>query len=480
MRSAVGLGWLSARRSLGSALLATIAMGVAAGGLTLAVSPFRPLPRTAAALAARLGGDVVVVNAPLAVNPRTIWEVASGRPHAYAPLPLDAVTDLLAAAPGVYTEGALLPAGSGLRWLPAEEMVAWLGAFPGVRGVAPSYLLPALESFESPSLGRTVTAPTVLRGHPLATGALANDERWIAAGRPLLDCDAGRLVALVGSERSYEAMPLGVGDVARPALGDTVTVRVPAMVIRPDGTAAFDYSRARDWTFTVVGVYHSRPPDVRPAGAPTGGESARFAPDLVIPDDTFAMIFREAVGDPRAPVRVPQAAVTMRSLGRESAVARLAAALDGAAAIPVERLLPGTPADAVLTLPPELGLYLSLALYLLAAVLLATNMWLLLVRRRTEVGVLRAVGASGRDVALMVLAEALVYALLGGAAGWLVVRAGTAWDAFRHGASLAELARLFFREAVTVGAATAGFAALFALIPAVRAARTPTMEVFRQ
>lgn len=473
MRSALGLALVNARRSLGSAVLATVAMAVAAGGLTVAVSPFRSLPASVVPLVARLGGDALVVHAPIGVSARTVWEAAGGRPPAFGPLPLDAVTDLGPVAPELYTVGALSPAGPVVRWLPAEDVVAALGGLPGVRAVAPSYLLPALESFESLELGRTVTAPILLRGHPLDTGGLAHGERWIQAGRPLLDCDAGRLVALIGAERDTRLMPYGVENVDRPRLGGTVTVRVPAIAIGEDGSARFDYSRARDWTFTIVGLYHSRPPGATGATPPQG-------PDLVIPADTFAAVYRAAAGDPAAPVRVPQAAVRLRSLGRDGLLTRLAAALPGAAVVPVERLAPGTRPDALLAVRLDLDVYIGLALYLLAGLLLATNMWLLLSRRRTEMGVLRAVGASGRDVAVMVVAEALVYALAGAAAGWLTVRLGTVWQVFQHGATQAELVRLMLREAGAVAGATVGFTLLFALIPAVRAARTPTMEVFRQ
>ncbi|MCS6915237.1 MAG: FtsX-like permease family protein [Myxococcales bacterium] len=83
-------------------------------------------------------------------------------------------------------------------------------------------------------------------------------------------------------------------------------------------------------------------------------------------------------------------------------------------------------AGLAVTLLTAVLLLVSLAIVVVATVNIAHTFFRAVVERRRELGVLRAVGASGRDVQVLVLMEAALVGLCGAAAGLL-----TAWVAAR-------------------------------------------------
>jgi putative ABC transport system permease protein len=141
-----------------------------------------------------------------------------------------------------------------------------------------------------------------------------------------------------------------------------------------------------------------------------------------------------------------------------------------------------TQASVVSTLSTILGV-LTLALAGIAAISLAVagigimNLMLVSVSERTaEVGLMRAVGARGRQIVAVFLAEALLTALLGGVLGltfgWGVVRAlGWTYPAF-PAAVPAWAAAAALGNAIAIGA-------LFGILPAYRAARLDPIASLR-
>jgi putative ABC transport system permease protein len=127
-------------------------------------------------------------------------------------------------------------------------------------------------------------------------------------------------------------------------------------------------------------------------------------------------------------------------------------AYPGVVAAALRQALPGSdvlPATEVVAGEARVVGRLNLLLLLLAlAALTASTLGLIstttatVVERSVELGVLRAIGAGGREVAMLLLGETLAVSLAGGALGWLlgslaaaVIRGGT----FGHGASLQPL-----------------------------------------
>lgn len=139
-------------------------------------------------------------------------------------------------------------------------------------------------------------------------------------------------------------------------------------------------------------------------------------------------------------------------------------------------------------------LVVSLALLLLAAVVLvvaatqiAQTFAMLVHERRREIAILRALGATGRDVAVLVLGEAAVLGLAGGALGALLARGG-AWAVDQAAHSLLQHVPLvpdgffafpWWAEALGIAVALL-FCVVGALGPARRASRLDPAAVLAQ
>ncbi len=117
---------------------------------------------------------------------------------------------------------------------------------------------------------------------------------------------------------------------------------------------------------------------------------------------------------------------------------------------------------------------------LFVTVLVGNTIVMAVNERRRELGIFRAIGFKGRQLVVMVLAEATTIALIGGALGWLAVAAMVSGSGFAIGV-----------EGVQVGAAPSwGVAALSfalvvasalvaALLPALRAGRIGIVDAIR-
>lgn len=160
----------------------------------------------------------------------------------------------------------------------------------------------------------------------------------------------------------------------------------------------------------------------------------------------------------------------------------------------VARVLPGTanpehPNEVVVTRPSDLlaaraaaagaftVLFLGLAsvALLVAAVGIANVMLMSVLERRSEIGLRRALGATGRHIALQFLVEALVLALLGGALGIIVGEAVAAGFATSQGWTVVvpPIAILGGAVAALLIGAVAG------LYPATRAAKVSPTQALR-
>lgn len=135
--------------------------------------------------------------------------------------------------------------------------------------------------------------------------------------------------------------------------------------------------------------------------------------------------------------------------------------------------------NATLAVPTELGPITGLLFFLIAGMLTMSRMLTGGAARRTEVGILKTLGARRRDVTTMALSEALAIALIGSALGFLLIRMGGLAVEVSNDVPWSVIASRTACEGALVVALASGTALLFAVAPAVRLANLTVMEVLR-
>ncbi|HAI21479.1 MAG TPA: hypothetical protein DCM14_06270, partial [Clostridiales bacterium UBA8153] len=122
---------------------------------------------------------------------------------------------------------------------------------------------------------------------------------------------------------------------------------------------------------------------------------------------------------------------------------------------------------------------LNTMLFLVAALVAATNATILVLDRRRELGVLKAVGARTQDIVVMIMTEVMVLAFAGATLGFLVVRAYATIVLITTGTPWQLIAGLFWQEWLMVLGVTGSVALAFSLIPALSTLRMTASEVLR-
>lgn len=118
-------------------------------------------------------------------------------------------------------------------------------------------------------------------------------------------------------------------------------------------------------------------------------------------------------------------------------------------------------------------------MYLNAGMLLASQMLMAVAGRRNEIGILKTIGARRRDVALLILYEAVIIALIGSLSGYLFVKVAGLHQAMANNVALSVIIRTSAREQGIVLLATLTSAIVFGVLPAWRVSRLAVMDVFR-
>lgn len=274
----------------------------------------------------------------------------------------------------------------------SDQLIATIRATPGVATAEGSYDQPV--AFRLPP-GTQRERPVMLRGVVLSS--TLDERRWtVAAGR-----------APIGPDEI--AVDLGGAAVGRAELGATVVVELP--------------TGARD--VDVVGVV-----------APAAGSPARVDPSLAVAlssahmvfDPAVAPLLLDAVGRVDRVTVLPMPGVTPDVLAArlrgvvgdgirvEATTTRLAATQHTVAAIDdgVQR---GVDAFAALSI-------------LISALVVANTLGVIVAQRSRELALLRLIGASKRQLARLVVGEAVVVGVVGAVAG-LGVGIVLAWVAAR-------------------------------------------------
>jgi len=483
------LGLLNVRRNLGRSMLSLVSMAVAAAVLTSALFLATGYPGQAyLPLRVFAGGDIMIFPRALSLgsggteSPEQDPPEGSGTlGYTFGQLERDWISDLQAYHPEAFDYGVLHR--GELPWFDVEEITARLAALPVVVDVYPYYTLPAFEVAADPlGGGNDRSGLGALRGRDVEKDRdLFYFQDYVTYGRPLAPVDEGRLRCLIDTGRT--------GTPGYGALGfipGSNEVLIPEVTFVPGaGRALFDYSKGTTYTLQTVGGYRC------------GGYST---PQRVVPLDVFLRIWDEATGG--APVVVPQVSVSVGSLFTvENAVRQIREALPGCTVVSVPaaaaegavrggfpeswsrwRSQPGDSSVMAgqVTLPSGVKLLTMALTCLLGALVVAANSLVMLTERRREIGILRAVGATRRDIMVMVLAEVAVVTLFGSALGYGLIRLAVIHNQLSGSASLATVGLTALADGLKVLAATLACAVVLGLAPALRSTSVSTMDVLRE
>ena len=94
----------------------------------------------------------------------------------------------------------------------------------------------------------------------------------------------------------------------------------------------------------------------------------------------------------------------------------------------------------------EFGSLAAILLYVNAGMLMASQMLAAVSSRRSEIGILKAIGARRKEVTAMILCEALFLALMGGASGFLLMRLAALHQSITNSVPLAVIVGSTLRE----------------------------------
>lgn len=412
----------------------------------------------------------------------------------------DLPTDATFFHPGL-AEGYLSLVGAPPATFDLTALPAGLAEVEGVAGIDAGRLLRASLVVET-AAGRSLV-PVTLRGRDIA----ADTERFdigdvVISGRYFRPSQDGEWVALVNQAGFGRNLP---------PTGGRLVVEVPTLNGRTaDGTPLVDFSVSKTFYFIVYGQYRLAlgsvplelgvPLDTSTgpghAGARPTWPVAIDEPEVWVPAGTFDKIYEEVSGQPFRFTR--QLKVTTLSLFEaKTLAAELAAALPDCTVltVPQEVALSGIRYRARLTsldpyvvkvlrqyfarstLALDVKSQLSLLAFAVAGLLVVANMYILVTQRRREIGILKAVGASGRDILVLFLTETLGYAMAGSLLGFLGVRLLTLASLFGSRTSLVEGGFLTLTTAGVVIGLTVGTSLVFGFLPAWEAARTPTASL---
>jgi hypothetical protein len=505
----VGLGLVNTRRNLGRSSMAVASMAVAALVVTSLLS-LSASSHQGAMLPQRflLGGDVIITPLKLASGAQDL-DPAGSAPGSWhlGRVPYDASGIWGEIVPWIWQYGMLGPevgvtapdGGAGGQatgpWMSPEQVDAVLtrlSSMPRVRAAVPVTMLPMLEQAESSPAGPGGPGPTY--GFLLGRNAAADRETFgryfgeLMAQGSYLEAGEGGLfgavVDMMRGQRGYAAF----------YPGNLLSVLVPAASAAPGGAPVFDCSDLEPLDLTVSGLLRTQT-DVQMSD--DQAVSAYWGTGAVlVSEETIAQIARQRGLD-----RPPVTAVAVRAgnlIDLKGLVGELRAEFPGLTVLAVSELVAATmgtgaasplmsEADVSLTsrnlvpraIPLDLNLLFSVIAFTVAALMVASNLLVLLTARRREIGILRALGATALDVGVMVMTEALTLTVAGCILGYWPIRLLSTITLFSNRLSLVRAAALTLTGFGAVLGLGLALAAVFALLPALATTRLTCTEALR-
>lgn len=301
--------------------------------------------------------------------------------------------------------------------------------------------LAVAAAVDAPACASAVTIAPVIMGDEAAVGQIVGyDEQFAAVHGPVLT--AGRL--FLPQEHAQGAAVALVDTAMDEALGGTLGMRLQV--------------GAR--TVRVVGVMQ------RAAGQTMGGVAGTVVLPLQTHMDTFA-------GD------VAELTVSVPSGRQAGAIGDAASALLNARGGAFTATSLEEEIDAAQAVIRIFVMVLSCvaAVCMLTGAIGVMNILLVSVReRRREIGLIKAIGGTSGQVALLFLLEAAGYALLGGTAGlalgWLLVHTFGSWIGLAAGVAVDKAALILL--------VSAALGVFFGVVPALRAAGMQPVDALKE
>lgn len=500
------LAWTNTKRNWIRSLLVIAGMAAAAFIMTASQSLTEGHMSWAFGMyRAFMGGDLViyplemVVDRPVEESPEATWVWESwDRPW---------VNSLASFHPSIAREGFIRPAGSPVSHFELDDLPQVLRDHPEVAEVEPYLVQPALLT---DGAGHSHWAP--LRGLRVDSGRARGWEDLITLGRFFSEEEEAesRMVALVNAARpAYHPTELE-RSYAVPPLFEFIEVEVPRLVGWQDGFPVHDFGDTQTFRLRVVGYFalETHQDSILDGdGTPVRGAVDQVVyfphfwntPEIVIPEQAWHQIFEETSSG-QSP-RTYQIGVTVEDTLRARVVAEeIARELPGttvttvgdqaqggdlrtrrvSSAVPqeqAERLMARAESALQPVASPDVSSLMAGLSFLLAGCLVVANAHILVMNRRKELGILRAVGMSGGEVLILILMELGALSLIGALLGFSMVSLLVGIGLLASGAGFTYT----LMTSAALGARVVGSALLvsivFGLWPALRAVRSTTMEV---
>lgn len=466
----VSLAVRNARRNWSRSVLAIAGMALAAGILTAAHSVTSGYFSSGYMMVRTfMAGDIVVLPGHVYLDP---GQVPRGIDLTWRALDQPYLNDLADLHPHILTDGYVMPEGAETA-IDLDRLPAELTGHPQVAAVTPYYSLPGY----------------VEPGHyaPLRGRDIAGDlEAWrwdeaIVNGRYFTRQDDGAMVAVVAAPAAGTGISAIPPAYRTPAVGERLKISVPRLAGFSGGLPIFDYLEFEQVELEVIGHFQLKVGTVQEMrdGEPVAVDVYWNTPQVLIPSGAFREIYRQVSGlDPGMVHQLSVRVDRFYDAGRVAAELRQQLRGWTVMAVPEIMELSGRSRGQG-AVPRDLAGPLTAAAYGIAGMLVVTNMYLVNVQRRRELGIMKAVGASSVNIMALVLVEYVGYALVGAAAGFGAVRLLAAVIMLMADVSLWEAGLSTAALGVRVAAVTGLTSVLFGLVPAYEAATTPTMEVLR-
>ena len=486
------LGLKNAWRNLARSTLAILSMALAAAFLTNAISFSRGYSGLyRGQYRAVLGGEISVYNRAFD------GEIPSGLSEwSFQRMLQSPFTDALTFYPEL-ASGYLSDAETQAVF--DASLLASLQSMRGVSAVYPRYQMPA------DTLGVGEIRSTPLRGRDIGLDAerlaLVGEDTLLFEGRLLEDDDEGEMVAVV-SRYQHRAEDADV-----PKCGDIIHVQVPRMV-RIGDNIAFDYTQPVDVYLETVGVVSLFTRNIVSSLETPGGEVLEVnAPlhwqldDIHIPLQTWKNIWEQAADFPFVPEQIMlqlEDLTYMEDLLTEyrtehpeltfAGISELVNRAETMLLIENVDILPEATLNMLRrqrgetvqeAMQMDLRVPLSAMIFMNAALVIAANLLIMVNERKTEIGILKAVGSMQRHIMVMALAEALLISCCGAVLGFAAVRFPATLNQLSNHTPLLVTLRSIATDLLNILGASVAAALLFGMIPALNMARLSVNEVLR-
>ncbi len=432
-----------------------------------------------------VGGDIIIYPGKFNLERKDVtgqsrwqsWELR-GPQEAYK-------NDLSFFHPLMTEEGFLAPSEQGEESL-SLELISRLRKRPKVEAVYPYYVMPAFLERE----GKKYRAP--LRGRSIAKDEdMLSFSELITLGRYFRPDEAGERVALVNGARPRYYPVYGTRlEYSPPKVGSYIKVLVPHVRTWRKGTPVYDYSQFETYSLKVVGHFELptheevyKDENMRTVrdrfDNPIKGQYYWETPQILVPKDTLLAMMKEVGGGDSEAVH--QMSVVLESNFYAKSVA--------------EELASELPEHTVLTVPQQVkrsfeekgqsgvpadvSYLFTILAFVTAGMLVVANMYVLVIQRRRELGVLKAIGVSTAEMLGLILAETVGISVLGAILGFGFIRLVVSGMLLISEVSLLRAGFLTLKAFGAVMAATTGVAVIFGLLPAWEAASSTTVEVLK-